>query len=265
MDDQIRAALEQIEGNEGVRVLYAVESGSRAWGFASSDSDWDVRFIYLRPPGWYLSIQDRRDVLEYPLSPGGLDVSGWDLQKALRLFAKSNPPMMEWLRSPIIYREAFSTTAKLRRLSEAFFSSRSCLHHYFHMGEGNFKDYLRGARVRVKKYFYVLRPLLACRWIEAHDTMPPMEFDKLVADQLPEGLRPAVADLTARKRSGEELEEGPQIPEISAFLEAEIARFGSQLGLEPKTPPPDWEKLDAVFRESLKEAWATPDRAAARG
>jgi predicted nucleotidyltransferase len=97
MEEEIRAELARVEAKDDVRVLYAVESGSRAWGFASSDSDWDVRFLYVRRPEWYLSVQDRRDVLEYPISEG-LDVSGWDLKKALVLFARSNPPLMEWLR-----------------------------------------------------------------------------------------------------------------------------------------------------------------------
>jgi len=100
MELTIRQSLQQIAVAEQVRVLYAVESGSRGWGFESADSDWDVRFVYLRPPEWYLSIQHRRDVLEFPLREG-LDISGWDLRKALGLFAKSNPPLLEWLRSPI--------------------------------------------------------------------------------------------------------------------------------------------------------------------
>src|SRR6266581_2274938 len=184
MEREIRDTLDRIETREDVRVLYAVESGSRAWGFASTDSDWDVRFLYLRRPEWYLSIQRRRDVLEYPLADG-LDVSGWDLKKALGLFAKSNPPLLEWLRSPIVYREAFSAAARLRVLSTRYFSPPSCMHHYLSMAEGNYREYLQRDPVRVKKYFYVLRPVLACRWIEMHGTTPPTEFAALVADQLP--------------------------------------------------------------------------------
>ncbi|MBI5883086.1 MAG: nucleotidyltransferase domain-containing protein [Elusimicrobia bacterium] len=256
MKNTIRAALGRIERNEGVKVLLAVESGSRAWGFASTDSDWDVRFIYLRRPEWYLSIQRRRDVLEFPLSES-LDVSGWDLRKALGLFAKSNPPLFEWLRSPMVYREAYSTMASLRRMSAAFFSSRSCLHHYLHMAQGNFREYLQGPRVRTKKYFYVLRPILACRWIEAHRSMPPMEFAKLVDDRLPERLRPIVSDLLRRKRAGEELADGPRIPDINGFVEREISRLNNEMPPKAARHPVDWETLDAVFRESLDEVWKT--------
>src|SRR6266511_5035085 len=210
MEREIRDTLDRIETREDVRVLYAVESGSRAWGFASTDSDWDVRFLYLRRPEWYLSVQRRRDVLEYPLADG-LDVSGWDLKKALGLFAKSNPPLLEWLRSPIVYREAFSAAARLRVLAADYFSPRSCMHHYLSMAEGNYREYLQRDPVRVKKYFYVLRSVLACRWIEMHGTTPPTEFAALVADQLPARLRPVVEALLARKRAGDELAQGPQV------------------------------------------------------
>lgn len=245
----------RIEAEQNVCVLYAVESGSRAWGFASADSDWDVRFIYLRHPDWYLSIQRRRDVLEYPTS-GGLDVSGWDLRKALALFAKSNPPLLEWLRSPIVYREVFSAARRLRELSARYFSPRSCLYHYLHMSEGNYREYLQGEPVRVKKYFYVLRPILACRWIEVYGTMPPMEFERLVEDQLPQSLQRIVADLLDRKRAGEELDGGPRIPEINRFLDAEIERLRARLVGLPKAKAPEWETLDGVFRVLLAEVWA---------
>jgi predicted nucleotidyltransferase len=96
--------LEQIEQEEQVTILYACESGSRAWGFPSQDSDYDVRFIYLHKPEWYLSIYDKRDVIERPIN-NMLDINGWDLRKALNLFRKSNPPLLEWLQSPIQYKE----------------------------------------------------------------------------------------------------------------------------------------------------------------
>lgn len=254
MQQAIQHALQRLENADEVRVLYAVESGSRAWGFASRDSDWDVRFIYIRRPAWYLSVQCRRDVLEYPLD-GGLDVSGWDLKKALGLFAKSNPPLLEWLRSPIVYREAFSVAQRLHSLSSQYFSSRSCMHHYLHMAEGNYREYLQGDPVRVKKYFYVLRPVLACRWIAAHGTMPPMEFAALVDDQLPSDLQAIVHALLERKRAGDELAAGPRIPEINQFLDSEMTRLSDALAAIPRGAPPDWEGLDRVFRDSLAEVW----------
>jgi predicted nucleotidyltransferase len=263
MEAEIQRELDRVEKRDDVRILLAVESGSRAWGFASTDSDWDVRFIYVRRPEWYLSIRKRRDVLEYPINEG-LDVSGWDLTKALGLFAKSNPPLHEWLRSPIQYRESFSATQRMRDLSAQFFSSRSCMHHYLHMADGNFREYLKGDTVRVKKYFYVLRPILACRWIEAHGTMPPMEFGRLVEDRLPVGLRPTLDALLERKRQGDELAAGPRIPEINDFIESELERTQAVLSATPRTPAPHWELLDRVFRETLDEVWAGGAAAASK-
>lgn len=102
MEDTIRSRLDAIQASENVCIVYACESGSRAWGFPSADSDYDVRFIYVRPVEWYLSIDDKRDVIECPVEDG-LDINGWDLRKALRLSRKSNPPLLEWLGSPIVY------------------------------------------------------------------------------------------------------------------------------------------------------------------
>jgi predicted nucleotidyltransferase len=257
--ERIQAELRRIEKEEDVRVLLAVESGSRAWGFASTDSDWDVRFVYLRRPEWYLTVRPGRDVLEYPITTG-LDVSGWDFRKALGLFAKSNPPLLEWLRSPILYVESGSAAERLRILASEFYRPRACLHHYLHMAEGNFRSYLQGERVRPKKYFYVLRPVLACQWIERRDDFPPIEFERLVEAELqdPE-LREAVRALLEEKRSGAELDEGPRIPVINTFLEERIAHYREITEDVPRGLAPGFDRLDALFRHALGEAWGATD------
>jgi uncharacterized protein len=132
MRERIKERLAEIEKNEGVKILYACESGSRAWGFPSADSDYDVRFIYLHPVQWYLSIEKRRDVIEIPIFDN-IDLSGWDLRKALQLFQKSNPPSFEWLGSPFVYMEQFSIIAKLRQLASVYYSSVASAYHYLHM------------------------------------------------------------------------------------------------------------------------------------
>lgn len=256
MRDTVRSELQRIATVEDLRVLYAVESGSRAWGFASATSDWDVRFIYVRRPEWYLSVQRRRDVVEQPID-GDLDISGWDLRKALVLFAKSNPPLLEWLRSPIVYEESSSAAQNLRELSARYFSPVACLHHYLHMAQGNYREYLCGDSVRLKKYFYVLRPVLACRWIESHGTMPPMEFESLVDDQLPAGLREPVESLLGRKRQGDELSVGARIPAINTFLDSEIVRLNAGVASRGSSAAPDLDALDTLFRSTLDEVWGT--------
>lgn len=157
MRDMIRQQLKQIEQEEQVRIIYACESGSRAWGFPSQDSDYDVRFLYVRPLEWYLSIEDKRDVIERPISDQ-LDINGWDLRKALKLFRKSNPPLLEWLQSPIQYDEQYSVAQHIRALSPLTFSPKSCMYHYLNMAKGNFRDYLQGDQVRIKSISMFFAP-----------------------------------------------------------------------------------------------------------
>ncbi|MBI4670943.1 MAG: nucleotidyltransferase domain-containing protein [Chloroflexi bacterium] len=246
--------LADIEMGKHVKILYAVESGSRAWGFASQDSDYDVRFLYAHPTAWYLSINEGRDVIERPLE-NNLDFSGWDVRKALALFRKSNPPLLEWLGSPIIYLEKYSTAQRMRELLPTYYSPTACLYHYLHMARGNYREYLRGEVVWVKKYFYVLRPLLALHWIEQGLGAAPTDFnvmvERLVTD--PE-LRAAIDNLLAEKRAGAELREGPRIPVISAFIESEMARL-EQFHV-PRDPRPfPSEPLNELFRATLREVW----------
>ncbi|WP_110934098.1 nucleotidyltransferase domain-containing protein [Paenibacillus bouchesdurhonensis] len=252
---QILAQLRRIEQEEQVRILYACESGSRAWGFPSKDSDYDVRFIYVRPMEWYLSIFEKRDVIERPISDL-LDINGWDLKKALNLFRKSNPPLLEWLQSPIVYMEDYSAAEQIRNLSSATFSPKACMYHYLHMAEGNYREYLQGEQVRIKKYFYVLRPVLACQWIEKHGTMPPIEFTTLTDELLPgKGeLKEAVDCLLARKKSGDEMDYEPQIRPINAFLDEKIQHYKQAAKGMPSSANEQDRQLDELFRTLIKEA-----------
>ncbi len=253
---KIRHRLSELEEAEGIRILFAVESGSRAWGFPSRDSDYDVRFIYLHPLEWYLSVhlESQRDVIEPPLSDG-LDLSGWDIRKALKLFAKSNPPLLEWLDSSIVYQDCFRFAESLRALRGTFFSPQACAYHYLHMAQGNYRTYLRGSTVWVKKYFYVLRPLLAVRWIEQGRGTVPMLFAQLL-ETLTEHpyLVQEIRSLLERKMVGEELDEGPPIPPIQDFINNELSRLES-FNVDSSRPPVDWGQLDRIFRDTLLGVW----------
>ena len=244
-------ALSDVEAEERVTILYACESGSRAWGFESDDSDYDVRFIYLRPTDWYLTIQDKRDVIEKPIDDE-LDVSGWDVPKALGLPRKSNPAPPEWLPSPIVYREQSTLHERLCTLMPHYYSPISCMFHYLHMAENNFRKYLKDDQVWTKKYFYVLRPVLACIWIEKGYGVVPMEFQALV-DRILDGgeLKAEVQKLLTAKRSGAELNKGPRNDIISGFLEKELARL--QADHEPPAETRDPSQLDQLFVDILKE------------
>lgn len=254
---KIDSELKRIEEEEGVRILYACESGSRAWGFPSKDSDYDVRFIYVRPVDWYLSLFEKRDVIERPISDQ-LDINGWDLKKALNLFRKSNPPLLEWLQSPIQYMEQYGVTEQIRQLSPLTFSPRSSMYHYLHMAKGNFREYLQGEYVKIKKYFYVLRPILACQWIEEHGSMPPMEFEDLVEQILPEStLKQEVYTLLTRKKAGVEFDLEPKITVINDYLDRQIAYFEETAKHIAVSGEKQEAALDALFRDALREVWGS--------
>ena len=257
MKHAIADQLERLEQEEEIRILYACESGSRAWGFPSQDSDYDVRFLYIRRPDWYLSIFDKRDVIERPISDQ-LDISGWDLRKALNLYRKSNPPLLEWLQSPLRYAEKHSIAEQLREISPLTFSPKSCMYHYLNMARGNYRTYLQGERVKIKKYFYVLRPVLACRWIERFNEMPPMEFDVLV-DRLISNdgeLWHMIKELLARKKAGEELDNEPRLSPINDYLEEQLQRLEKRAAeMKAKDRMLDG-RLDSLFREALQEVWS---------
>lgn len=247
--------LRRIEQAHDVRVLYACESGSRAWGFASRDSDYDVRFLYVHARHWYLSIDERRDVIEEPISED-LDISGWELRKALRLLRKSNPPLLEWLKSPVVYAEDERFVREFRALAADQYSPVRCFKHYLHMASGNARDYLKGEMVWLKKYLYVLRPMLACRWIERGLGEPPMLFDQLVAGVVadPE-IQKAIANLLALKKAGEERHRAPRIDVLSRFIDAELRRL-EDLQF-PEENSPDGAALNAFFiRHCLDAALA---------
>jgi predicted nucleotidyltransferase len=256
IERDIADTLSAVESEHDVRVLYACESGSRAWGFASEDSDYDARFLYVNRPNWYVSVdlEEKRDVIELPIE-GELDVNGWDLRKALRLFQKSNPPLMEWLGSPIVYCEVGTLATRLRQLAGDFYYPTKCIYHYLRMAQTNYRQYLKGSDVWMKKYFYVLRPLLAVLWIERDFGVVPTEFAALVDAIVSDAeLRAAIDDLVERKRTGLEKDTGPRIEPISQFIDAELARLGA-VKFEKLEGTGDPETLNQLFREVLDETW----------
>lgn len=227
MKARIAEELDRIQREHNVRVLLAVESGSRAWGFASPDSDYDVRFIYAHPRDWYISIAEPRDVIEEML-PGDLDVSGWDLRKTLRLFAKCNLALNEWIGSPITYDEVPEFRRQLVELVPSFFNPIAAMNHYCNMAERALADNYAGGKIGIKKLFYVLRPLYACRWIERLQTQPPTELDKLIdTEWIERSEREWVQELVVRKASEKEAQLLDLGADEAKTIETEIAHFKS--------------------------------------
>jgi uncharacterized protein len=259
MRDEILTRLHRAEREHGVQILYACESGSRAWGFASPDSDYDVRFIYAHPPDWYLSfdIERRRDVIEYPIVDL-IDCSGWDIRKALYLFTRTNGALLEWLNSPIKYIEVGPFAQQLRGLAGPAANPLALCYHYSHMARGNAREYLFKDKVRLKKYFYVLRPLLAIRHIEAGLGIPPVEFQRLVAAVAPRDLQVAIAGLLELKRNTPELGLGEPIPVIGRFITEELARLGQAFVGQGRPDVLDKgeirDRLNEIFQAAVKQA-----------
>lgn len=248
MKDKILNKLKEIELEKGVEILYAVESGSRAWGFASPDSDYDIRFIYKHDLDYYLSLWEQPDVIEF-MTKDDLDGSGWDIAKALKLLAKSNAPLLEWIYSPVVYykNEAFITT--LRKVAQDSFSPIACLHHYLGTTK-NFLDVCEQDNVKLKSYFYALRTALAGKWIIEKNSFPPVDFMELLPIA-PQNIQEKVKELMTIKANQNEKYLHPKEVLITDFLMETVAfnkehasglRSGKKIAVE----------LNGVFRDLIK-------------
>ncbi|MDP4181340.1 MAG: nucleotidyltransferase domain-containing protein [Bacillota bacterium] len=255
MQDIIISKLKEIEEAYKVKILYAIESGSRGWGFASKDSDYDVRFIYIHPINWYLSVEEKKDFIELPINEL-LDINGWDIRKALLLYKKSNPTLLEWLSSPIVYMDNYSTATKMRDLLPYYFSPVPTLYHYLHIAKNKYEEIISTDQVKIKRYFYILRPLLACMWIEKNISMPPMEFSKLIAEQpMDQSLVNEINKLLEKKTAGMEIDIEEKNPLIIDFLKSKIEHYEQYLKTIKKEKMSDYGALNTLFRETLDEVW----------
>ena len=246
---EINEKLDEIEAKENVHILHAIESGSRAWGFASPDSDYDVRFVYVRRKEDYLKLNEPRDVIEWQLDEV-LDINGWDLKKALLQFARGNATLFEWCGSPIVYRTT-PEWKKITEVSKQYFSEKSAVYHYYGTANKTYHEYLTGDKVRYKKYFYALRPLMASMYIEEKHVAPPVLFDDLLKMDIPAELRTAIDELLDIKKRTTEKEENPQLPVIKAFIESEIEKQKEIADSLPDDHNKDWSALDRLFLEML--------------
>lgn len=245
----IKEKLQEIEQRENVRIIHCVESGSRAWGFASPDSDYDVRFIYVRPREFYLRLDQTRDVIEWQLDET-LDINGWDISKVLSLLYKSNPTLFEWNSSPIVYK----TTEQWKKVSAIiaeYFVEKSGLYHYLSTAKSNYREYLKGEVVRLKKYFYVLRPLLACKWILAEGTPPPMLFRTLMDKYLDPEIKPDVEMLLRLKTETPEIGEGRRFERVNDYIERTIEEIEAVIAGIPSSHEKNWDELNELFRSLI--------------
>jgi len=248
----IQAKLTALEADVDIRIVFAVESGSRAWGFPSPDSDYDVRFVYAHTPDWYLSIKPGRDVIELPID-GDWDINGWDIRKALGLLIKPNPVLLEWLSSPIRYRWNDDICQRLIAFSQKTTFGQSCLHHYRNLAQKQWDKHVGDNRdVALKKYFYILRPALAMCWIRQNgDVQPPMNLQALVGGlDLAPDLTRDIARLLHLKATAKEVGRGARIPTVDAFIHAQIRWAGGVARQEKR--PNLWADGDDLLRMIVK-------------
>lgn len=244
MKDRIINKLKEIEEKEGVVIIGTVESGSRVWGFASEDSDYDVRFLYVRNEKDYLRLEKVRDVIEWQLDDV-YDINGWDVRKALQLLYKSNPTLLEWCSSHIIYKDSEAFTL-FKETVFHYFNEKSSFHHYLHMSDNK----LKGDIVRLKNYFYVLRTLLAAKWVITKHTQPPIEFNTLKETFLPEELKPIVDELLDKKINSTGKIQIKRIKELDDYIAQERAYLNAQT--PENTTQKDWEELNNCFLKLIE-------------
>ncbi|OIJ12926.1 hypothetical protein BKP35_10200 [Anaerobacillus arseniciselenatis] len=250
MKTTILKHLSKIEADHDIRILYACEAGSRAYGLANENSDYDVRFIYIHRIDSYLSINKMEDVINAPISDL-LDIHGWDFKKALHLFEKSNPSLLEWLHSPIIYIENSNVIDQLRELTKDTVSLRAVGYHYLHMAKRNYQQI---DATNAKSYLNVLRPILVCLSIEKNRAFPLLDFQKHVVDICRDKeVEREVNELVKLKVR----QEGrPNYQRLNVFIEQEIAFIEDIVKQLPaQTNDKMTHILNCIFKETLKSVW----------
>lgn len=246
MEELILKRLKEIEEKENVKILHAIESGSRAWGFASPDSDYDVRFIYARKQEDYLSLREKKDVIDWELNEV-LDINGWDIKKALQLFRKANATLFEWSNSPIVYYTTDEWKKMYEETAKTYFSCKSAMYHYYGTANKNYHEYLLDDMVKYKKYFYVLRPILACKWIEERKCPPPVLFAELFNTVLEEEMKNSVNELLEKKVKMSESDKAPKIEKINQYIENKLTYYKGLINTMKDDRNADWKPLEDAF------------------
>ena len=251
IQEQIQQKLDDLQLQKGCHLLLAVESGSRAWGYASADSDYDVRCIYYFPRDRYLAVRLPRDTVEWELNEV-FDINGWELRKSLGLALKSNLTVYEWVDSPIVYRTS-PWHEEFRHVLGKVLRPRMLASRYLGMAAGTIHRYLMREQVPYKQYFYALRPLLAARWAMQERKPAPVPFADL-RYLLPDDMQSVTDELLVLRNSSSEKAVGPAHPAADAFIAHELAALDTMLASMPEEPEPDTAPLDDFFRRVVSNA-----------
>ncbi len=250
----IPAHLREIEQGYQVKILLAVESGSRAWGFESADSDWDVRFIYVHKPEWYFKVEEQRDVIEH-LYEDDVDLVGWELRKALALFRRSNPSLFEWFNSPKVYYVNNEFARRIHEVENDYFNPVKTMYHYNHIYNKDNERYLQKEDCDMKRFLYYLRGILACKWIENNKTLPPVSFKELLEATVDDGtIKEKVGELLRIKKSGEEHDMHVVDDSLMDFARQWADYYNKMIGsFRPEMHTTSTEALDAILYDMVKE------------
>ncbi|MBT34043.1 MAG: nucleotidyltransferase [Thalassobius sp.] len=214
----VRNKIAELEQSYHIRIVYACESGSRAWGFASPDSDYDIRFIYTHPLKKYLSVGNYKAEMDFAVT-NDIDLSGWELRKTLGLLFKSNATVFEWLQSPVVYHNEDDFREQLWQICPEYFKPTTLIYHYLGTVKSAYGSGVSDGLIKIKKYFYIIRPVLAALWVAEKEEIPPMEFAKLCELIENDPVYKVVQALLEQKKVAKEGERIALIPELENFIE----------------------------------------------
>ncbi len=252
MREEIIKELKKIEKEENVKILLAVESGSRAWGFDSADSDYDVRFIYKRKEKEYLRLDKTKDVIVRPIN-NDLDISGWDISKTLKLLYASNPSLYEWLNSPIVYKKR-EPIKELKKLSKVYFSKIKILNHYYHLASTHYSKFvLDKEKVNLKKYFYILRSLASALYTIENDTVAPIEFDVLRNSQFTLEINEIIDELIKIKKENNEKKQVIKIEKLNDYIVENLTEIENYIKQLAGSEALSYKKLNEFFLKVIKD------------
>ena len=252
MQTKIKTLLQNLEQKKGIQILFACEAGSRAWGFPSPDSDYDIRFIYRHARPWYLTLNEKKDTIEF-MENELLDGSGWDIRKFMRLMYKSNASIYEWLFSPIVYRQGNELITELKQIATTYFLPKKIMFHYLGIAKGMLEREFKGEEVKIKKYFYVIRPVLAAKWIAEKQTPAPVDFQELLPlIETHTEVYQAIQKLLSEKEVAVEGQLIPKIPVLDEFIQQEMEQL-DQVAKTMEKRENNYDVLNAFYQKHILE------------
>ena len=251
MKEKINQYLRKIETERNIKILLACETGSRAWGFPSPDSDYDIRLIYVHKRDWYLSLSEEKDSIEMMLDNNEIDITGWDLRKALRLLQKSNPPLLERIQSAIIYNCDPNFLTEIYEFAKLHYSRIATIHHYLSITKKKLSEIKEKDKYKLKSFFYALRSATVCKWILEKEEIPPIEFQEVISGiKLNNHLKLRINELISLKSTINESYYHQGENELIAFIENLISE-AEEKGKSLPASKGKLENLNIFFRKTL--------------